>query len=70
MKDLEDTLNRVLIDGLPQGVKDSIDRLLTAGEPKPKILAHLRASVRRVAVGDPNKGQLTLAAAEAYLESK
>lgn len=68
--ELRRVVDAVLIDGLPASLKESIDRLLAAGEPKERIMETIRAAAGRAAGGDPNKGRLTVAAAEAYLESK
>jgi hypothetical protein len=62
MTELRRLCDDVLIDSMSPTLKASLDRLLAAGEHKADILA----SVRRAAKGRP----LTVAAIEAYLESK
>jgi hypothetical protein len=59
---LTDLCDGVLIDSLPPSLKATLDRLLAAGEHRADILAR----VRRTAKGRP----LTVAAVEAYLESR
>lgn len=62
-KSLKALPDDTLTGGPPAGLKDSIDRLLRAGEPKKKVLAVVRRAV-------PHSAPLTLAAAEAYIGRK
>lgn len=63
MKDrIKNLLNPVLIDGLPQSLKDAIDDLLAKGGSR----QHVLAIAKRIAKTAP----LTYAAVAAYLESK
>lgn len=59
-----------LIAGLSAGLKASIDRLLSAGEPRARIEAACVAAAEREAVkaGDPHRGRTTVLAARAYLD--
>lgn len=60
---LEALLNPVLIDGLPQSLKDAIDSALAAGANPAEILRRAKRQAGR-------RAPLTAAAVEAYLESK
>lgn len=53
----------VLIDGLPRGLKDAIDRALAAGAKRAAILARAKRLAGK-------RAPLTLAAVEAYLERR
>jgi hypothetical protein len=53
---LKSLLDQTLIDSLPQGVKDSVDRLLAAGEPKAKVLAVAAAAVEKAGGGPADAG--------------
>lgn len=65
MTELQRLCDRVLIDGLPPSLKATLDRLLMAGEHKADILARVRLAAKRA-----GSNGLTVAAVEAYLESK
>lgn len=70
MTDLNKAMDRLLIDGLPAGLKASIDRLLARGLSKFSIAEAVRVTALRAAGSDPDKGKLTMAAVEAYLKTK
>ena len=59
---IKNLINPVLIDGLPQSLKDAIDDLLAKGGSRKDVLA----IAKRIAKTAP----LTYAAIEAYIESK
>lgn len=59
---IKNLLNPVLIDGLPQSLKDAIDDLLAKGGSRKEVLV----LAKRIAKRAP----LTYAAVEAYLETK
>jgi hypothetical protein len=61
-------LDKVLIDHLTPRLKQHLDALLHGGRTKGEILQVLRRTVRRTFRGQ--NGQLTLAAVEAYLETR
>jgi hypothetical protein len=67
--DLNRLVDDTLIAGLPPGLKDAIDRLLARGMSRLSILTAVRAMAAKAAGGDPNKGRLTVAAVEAYLDA-
>jgi hypothetical protein len=60
---LETLLSPVLIDGLPQSLKDAIDAALAAGGRKAEILRRAKRQAGR-------RAPLTVAAVEAYLATK
>ncbi len=70
--ELSKAVDEVLIDSMAPGLKAAIDRLLARGVNREGIMAFCKASADREAVrlGDPNRGKLTVAAIEAYLDSK
>lgn len=70
MSELKTALDQTLIDSLPKGLKDVIDRFLARGASKVGILSVVRVMIAKAAGGDPNKGKLVEAAVEAYLETK
>lgn len=70
MDELKRALNQTLIDGLTPTMKETIDRLLTRGASKVGVLSVVTTMANKAAGGDPNKGKLTIAAVEAYLETK
>lgn len=63
-------IDETLVEWLPAGLKAAIDDALAEGADPGAVLVVVRRKVERIAAGDPNKGRLTLAAVEAYLESR
>jgi hypothetical protein len=66
--ELKAAIDHELIDWLSPHLKGSIDRLLTAGEPKYKILMAIRDGVRRT--GQSPSRSMTFLAVQAYIKSK
>ncbi len=67
-RDLEQLVDRVLIDNLPASLKQSIDTLLARGVSRPGILSFVKACAAKATQG--RGGHLTVSAVEAYLDSK
>lgn len=59
---LTDAIARVYAEQMPPRLRDSIDRLLAAGETHARILDRVRRAARR--------GKLTVAMVESYLREK
>jgi len=74
LAELESDCKAALVAGLRPQLKDAIDRLLDGGVSKTTILRMVRESAakaqRQAHPDDPQRGQLTIAAVEAYLDSR
>jgi hypothetical protein len=66
---LEHAARRILLDGLSAGLKAAVDGFLVRGASKPAVLAIVKSNIAK-ARQHPEQGKLTLAAVEAYLETK
>jgi hypothetical protein len=68
-EDLERMADAILLETMPQGLKDVIDALLRAGEKPEAILERVKQRIARVRQ-HAGQGELTLMQCELYLQRK
>ena len=67
---LKAALDRTLVASVPDSLKAACDRLLARGMSKLSVMTAVKGFALKAANGDTNKCSLTIAAVEAYLETK
>lgn len=68
LDELTRSIDEVLIQNMPPGLKAAIDRLLARGASKLAVLTAVKAFAAKAAT-KPGQGTFTVAQVEAYLET-